>query len=156
MKFSTTLLLTTLLSLISGLAILIFFDEGTLFLATLLVSIIAVKLINKKMLQDTSRTLDSFSIHNFAGLWFALSIAPALSVQPEMIFSFSNGFLIQALLSYGFFLFFHQIKPSIIGKIYTSNKGGVSLIASDIIAGATAGIASSALWQTYLSLNISL
>jgi len=156
MKFSIPLLLTTLFSLISGLAILLFFDEGTLFLATLLLSIIAVKLINSKMLQDTSKTVDSFSIPSFAGVWFALSIAPAISVKFETLFSLTNGFLIQALLSYGFFLLFHQIKPSIIGKIYRSKKGGVSCIASDILAGATAGIASSALWQIYISFNISL
>lgn len=135
---------TTLLSLISGLSVLIYFDEGTLFLATLLLSVLAIKTIKNK---------EKVLINSFVGLWFALSIAPAFGVEIKDILVFKNGFLIQALLSFIFFIFFMITKISVIGRMEKNIKGGVGIIASAIIAGAAAGISSSALWQVYVQLQ---
>ena len=140
-------LVTTLLSLLSGLAVLIFFDEKTLFLATLLLSVLAIKTIKEKK---------DILLNSFVGLWFALSIAPAFGVEIKDILALENGFLIQALLSFVFFIFFMITKISIIGRMQRSNKGGVGIVASAIIAGAAAGISSSALWQVYLQLQAAL
>jgi len=154
MTRNTTLISSLLLSLLSGLTILIYFDEGTLFLATLLVAIIAVKTVNKKIeTTDNKFSSDSLYINSFTGLWFALSIAPAFGVSIEEITSLSNGFIVQAIFSLIFFTLFHIIKPSIIGRIFRTVKGGVGIMASTIIAGAAAGISSSSLWQVYLQLT---
>jgi len=154
MTLNATLITSLLLSVLSGLAILIYFDEGTLFLATLLLAIISIKTINKKI-DSLEEKFDSNSlyINSFVGLWFALSIAPAFGVSIEEISSFSNGFIIQAIFSLIFFAMFHTIKPSIIGRIFKTVKGGVGIMASTIIAGAAAGISSSSLWQVYLQLT---
>ncbi len=146
----------TLFSLISGLSILIYFDEETLFLATLLLSILAIKTINAKINKDKNFDTKSVILNSFVGLWFALSIAPAFGVEIKDILVFGNGFLIQALLSFVLFIFFMITKISIIGRIEKSIKGGVGVIASSIIAGAAAGISSSALWQVYLQLQAAL
>ena len=47
-------------------------------------------------------------------------------------------------------------KISVIGRVEKNIKGGVGIIASAIIAGAAAGISSSALWQVYIQLQAAL
>ena len=146
------LFVIALLSLFSGIFLLISLDEGTLFLATLLVAVVAIKIINTKI--DANATFDTstLTINITTGLWFALSIAPAFGVNQEDILILSNGFLIQTLLSFVLFIIFYKSDISIIGKIKVKIKGGVGIIVSALIAGAAAGISASSLWQIYLNL----
>ncbi|QSZ41419.1 phosphatidylglycerophosphatase A [Sulfurimonas aquatica] len=143
----------TLVSLPLGMLILIYFDASTLFLATLLISIIAIKAINryeeKSKIHDDKRIV----IDELAGMWFALSIAPAITVSLTEVVVLSNGFLIQSILSFALFRYFDIAKPSIIGRIDREAKGGVGVMGDDIIAGAAAGISSAALWQAYLYIS---
>jgi phosphatidylglycerophosphatase A len=147
------LFIIALLSLFSGIFLLISLDEGTLFLATLLVAVVAIKIINTKI--DANATFDTstLTINITTGLWFALSIAPAFGVNQEDILILSNGFLIQTLLSFVLFIIFYKSDISIIGKIKVKIKGGVGIIVSALIAGAAAGISASSLWQVYLNLS---
>ena len=140
----------TLVSLPLGMLILIYFDAYTLFLATTLISIVAIKQINKY--EELTGTHDdkSIVIDELAGMWFALSVAPAISVGFSDVATLENGFLIQSLLSFVLFRYFDIAKPSIIGRIDREAKGGVGVMGDDILAGFTAGILSSALWQSYL------
>ena len=140
----------TLVSLPLGMLILIYFDAYTLFLATVLISIIAIKEINKYELKTSSHDDKSIVIDELAGMWFALSVAPAISVGFSDVATLENGFLIQSLLSFVLFRYFDIAKPSIIGRIDREAKGGVGVMGDDILAGFTAGILSSALWQSYL------
>ncbi|WP_324172605.1 phosphatidylglycerophosphatase A [Sulfurimonas sp.] len=144
----------TLVSLPLGMLILIYFDSQTLFLATTLLSIVAVKSINKyeelSGIHDDKRIV----IDELAGMWFALSVAPALSVSMGEVSSLENGFLIQSILSFALFRYFDISKPSIIGRIDRETKGGIGVMGDDIIAGFAAGIVSSLIWQGTLLLNI--
>ncbi|MDD3506588.1 MAG: phosphatidylglycerophosphatase A, partial [Sulfurimonas sp.] len=85
-----------------------------------------------------------------AGMWFALSVAPAVSVAWGEMGDFTNGFVIQSLLSFALFRYFDIKKPSIIGRIDREAKGGVGVMGDDIVAGFAAGIVSALLWQGYL------
>lgn len=142
----------TLVSLPLGMLILIYFDAQTLFLATILISIIAVKSINKY--EEISGTHDdkSIVIDELAGMWFALSVAPAISVGMSEVTQIENGFLIQSILSFALFRYFDIAKPSIIGRIDREAKGGIGVMGDDIIAGFVAGILSSIIWQGILIL----
>jgi len=146
----------TLVSLPLGMAILIYFDTTTLFLAALLVSVIAVKIIDKYEDETSNHDDQRIVIDELAGMWFALSIAPALSIASNEIMTLSNGFLIQSLLSFALFRYFDITKPSIIGRIDRDAKGGIGVMGDDIIAGFAAGISAAAIWQgwIYLSQNI--
>ncbi|WP_321777691.1 phosphatidylglycerophosphatase A [Sulfurimonas sp.] len=143
----------TLVSLPLGMLILIYFDSQTLFLATALLSIIAIKSINKyeeiSGIHDDKRIV----IDELAGMWFALSVAPAISVSLGEVSSFENGFLIQSILSFALFRYFDIAKPSIIGRIDRETKGGIGVMGDDIIAGFAAGIVSSLIWQGWLQLQ---
>ena len=146
-------IITIVVAFLSGLSILSYFDERTLFLATLLLSILTIKTINNRINKDKNFDTKDIAINSFAGIWFALSIAPAFGVTSKEIFLFENGFLIQAILSIIFFILFMSMKISIIGRIEENYRGGVGVVASAIIAGAAAGISSSSLWQVYLQLQ---
>jgi phosphatidylglycerophosphatase A len=140
----------TLVSLPLGMLILIYFDAYTLFLATVLISIIAIKEINKYEMKTNSHDDKSIVIDELAGMWFALSVAPAISVGMNDITTLQNGFLVQSILSFALFRYFDIAKPSLIGRIDREAKGGVGVMGDDILAGFSAGIVSSALWQGYL------
>ena len=144
----------TLVALPLGLLILIYFGTQTLFLATLLISIIAIKAIDKY--EKTSGIHDDkrIVIDELSGMWFALSVAPAISVSFSEVGMWENGFLIQSLLSFVLFRYFDITKPSIIGRIDRETKGGIGVMGDDILAGFTAGILSAALWQGIVYLQL--
>ena len=137
------LMFSALLSTLIGSAILIYLDGSTLFLAAILLSIIAIKTTTKSEL-----------IAKITGVWFALSVAPAVGVTIEEILNLNNGFLIQSSLSFLFFIYFFTKKPSIIGKIQREAKVGVGVTISSAISGFAAGILSAALWQAYLNIPL--
>lgn len=140
----------TLVSLPLGMLILIYFDAQTLFLAALLISVIAIKAINKY--EEKSKIHDDkrIVIDELAGMWFALSVAPAISVSLSEVGMWENGFLIQSALSFVLFRYFDIAKPSIIGRIDRETKGGIGVMGDDIIAGFAAGIVSAVIWQAIL------
>lgn len=143
----------TVVSLPLGILILIYFDAQTLFLATLLISIIAVREINKYEAKSGIHDDKRIVIDELAGMWFALSIAPAISVGIGDVADFQNGFLIQSLLSFVLFRYFDITKPSIIGRLDREAKGGLGVVADDVVAGAVAGIVSALIWQGLLELQ---
>ena len=142
----------TLVSLPFGMAILIYFGASTLFLATLLISVIAIKVINNYEESSGIHDNQQIVIDELAGMWFALSVAPAAQVTLSEVATLNNGFLIQSLLSFALFRYFDITKPSIIGKIDREATGGIGVMGDDIIAGFAAGISSALLWQGYLKL----
>jgi len=144
----------TLVSLPLGMLILIYFDAYTLFLATALISIVAIKEINRYEERTNSHDDKSIVIDELAGMWFALSVAPAISVSFSEVTNLENGFLIQSILAFILFRYFDITKPSIIGRIDRETKGGIGVMGDDIIAGFTAGIVTASIWQAILYLNI--
>lgn len=137
----------TLVSLPLGMLILIYFDAQTLFLATVLISIIAIKEINKYEEKSGIHDDKRIVIDELAGMWFALSVAPAISVSMSEVSNFENGFLVQSILSFILFRYFDIAKPSIIGRLDREASGGVGVMGDDIVAGFAAGISSAAIWQ---------
>ena len=140
----------TLVSLPLGMLILIYFSAETLFMATILITAIAIREINKyekiSGIHDDKRIV----IDELAGMWFALSVAPAISVGIDEVTNIENGFLIQSILSFLLFRYFDITKPSIIGRLDREAKGGVGVMGDDIVAGFAAGILSAVIWQLIL------
>jgi len=143
----------TLVSLPLGMFILIYFDSVTLFLAATLISIIAIKVIDKYELESGNHDDQRIVIDELAGMWYALSIAPAMGVALNQVTNLENGFLIQSILSFILFRYFDITKPSIIGRIDRDAKGGIGVMGDDIIAGFAAGISAAALWQGWIYLS---
>ncbi len=135
MKLTLSLIIALLLS---G-AIFLYLDVSTLFLAALLVAVVAFKTKNRYGILD-----------KVSALMFALSVAPAKGVALIDMGDIENGFVVQILLSLVAFLYFYLQKPSIIGRLYTAQNLPAGVVLSSTIAGFAAGITSAALWQIYI------
>ena len=139
-------------ALVPGTALLLFLGAQTLFLATMLITIIAVKAIDAYEHAGHPHDDGRIVIDELAGMWLALAIAPGIMIAPETLMQWENGFAIQTLLSFVFFRIYDIKKPSIIGRIDRETKGGLGVMGDDIIAGAAAGISSAIVWQGILKL----
>ena len=124
-------------SLIIGLFLLEFLHVSTLFLLSLLITVIAIKQIDIYEKEVGMHDGKEIVIDELAGMWIALSICGINS----------TNILILAPLAFLFFRLFDIWKPSIIGKIDRDVKGGLGVMGDDIVAGFAAGIASAGIYQ---------
>ncbi len=118
-----------------GLPILIF-SANTLFLAAVLIGLIAIAQIDKE--EEESKIHDSsyIVIDELVGMWLAMAI--------------SGLSLAGVILSFIFFRIYDITKPSLIGKIDKEVKGGLGVVADDALAGVLAGL------SVLLAINIIL
>ncbi|GAA8081141.1 phosphatidylglycerophosphatase A [Helicobacter pylori] len=123
----------SLVALLLGLPILIF-SANTLFLAAVLIGLIAIAQIDKE--EEESKIHDSsyIVIDELVGMWLAMAI--------------SGLSLADVVLSFIFFRIYDITKPSLIGKIDKEVKGGLGVVADDALAGVLAGL------STLLVINI--
>ncbi|GAA9099571.1 phosphatidylglycerophosphatase A [Helicobacter pylori] len=115
----------SLVALLLGLPILIF-SANTLFLAAVLIGLIAIAQIDKE--EEESKIHDSsyIVIDELVGMWLAMAI--------------SGLSLAGVVLSFIFFRIYDITKPSLIGKIDKKVKGGLGVVADDALAGVLAGL----------------
>ncbi|GAA9351276.1 phosphatidylglycerophosphatase A [Helicobacter pylori] len=115
----------SLVALLLGLPILIF-SANTLFLAAVLIGLIAIAQIDKE--EEESKIHDSsyIVIDELVGMWLAMAI--------------SGLSLASVILSFIFFRIYDITKPSLIGKIDKEIKGGLGVVADDALAGVLAGL----------------
>ncbi|UOS37762.1 phosphatidylglycerophosphatase A family protein [Helicobacter pylori] len=123
----------SLIALLLGLPVLIF-SANTLFLAAILIGLIAIAQIDKE--EEESKIHDSsyIVIDELVGMWLAMAI--------------SGLSLVGVILSFIFFRIYDITKPSLIGKIDKEVKGGLGVVADDALAGVLAGL------STLLAINI--
>ncbi|UOR72695.1 phosphatidylglycerophosphatase A [Helicobacter pylori] len=123
----------SLVALLLGLPVLIF-SANTLFLAAVLIGLIAIAQIDKE--EEESKIHDSsyIVIDELVGMWLAMAI--------------SGLSLAGVILSFIFFRIYDITKPSLIGKIDKEVNGGLGVVADDALAGVLAGL------STLLVINI--
>jgi len=137
----------TLAALPFGVAILVYLGPQTLFLASVLITLVAIKSIDRYEAQSGEHDDKRIVIDELAGMWLALSIAPgAMFVFGDLV-DWKNGLALQIVLSFLFFRFYDIKKPSIIGRIDREAKGGLGVMGDDVIAGFAAGISAALVWQ---------
>lgn len=124
-----------------GLPILIF-SANTLFLAAVLIGLIAITQIDKE--EEESKIHDSsyIVIDELVGMWLAMAI--------------SGLSLAGVILSFIFFRIYDITKPSLIGKIDKEIKGGLGVVADDALAGVLAGLSVLLIINTLGFFNIKL
>ncbi len=125
----------SIVAAILGYIILLYFPVSTLILLTILITLIAIKEIDKyEKLTDTHDPKE-IVIDEVVGVWLA--------------FALSGATILQMVLSLIFFRIYDIWKPSIIGRVDQNYKGGISVMGDDIIAGILAGISSALTYQLY-------
>ena len=124
-------------SLIIGLFLLQFLHPSTLFLLSLLVTVIAIKQIDIYEKEVGIHDGKEIVIDELAGMWITLAICGINS----------SNILIIAPIAFIFFRLFDIWKPSFIGKIDRDVKGGLGVMGDDVLAGIAAGIATAGVYQ---------
>ncbi|WP_154448426.1 phosphatidylglycerophosphatase A [Helicobacter pylori] len=115
----------SLVALLLGLPILIF-SANTLFLAAILIGLIAITQIDKEEEESKIHDGSYIVIDELVGMWLAMAI--------------SGLSLAGVILSFIFFRIYDITKPSLIGKIDKEVKGGLGVVADDALAGVLAGL----------------
>ena len=123
----------TIAGAIAALPILWYFPPTTLFLATILLSLVAVNEINKEEAQSGLHDASEIVIDEVAGIWLALSM--------------SGATWLQIVFSVLYFRLFDIWKPSVIGRIDREVEGGLGVMGDDLLAGVFAAICSAGTYQ---------
>jgi len=129
----------TIAGAIAALPILYYFPPTTLFLATILLSLIAVNEINKEEAQSGLHDASEIVIDEVAGIWLALSM--------------SGATWLQIVFSVLYFRLFDIWKPSVIGRIDREVEGGLGVMGDDLLAGVFAAICSAGTYQVLLFIH---
>ena len=122
----------SLVALLLGMALLNIVSISTLFLLSILISVVAVKQIDIYEKEVGVHDGKEIVIDELAGMWIAMGIANATS----------DNWII-AIIAFIYFRAFDILKPSIIGKIDSDVKGGWGVMGDDMVAGLFAGLATS-------------
>jgi len=123
-------------ALIAGLLILKFTTMETLFMLTLVITIIGIFEINKYEKATGTHDDKSIVIDEVSGMWIALMLA--LSTAKTMDYAYVNEIAIVG--SFAAFRLFDIWKPSTIGTIDRKVKGGLGVMGDDILAGIAGGL----------------
>ena len=128
----------TLAALPVGLAILYYLGMETLFLVTLVVSIVGIFEVNKYERATGIHDHQQIVIDEAVGMWLSLMIAISTAISV----SFPYAELSAIVLSFLTFRLFDIWKPSTIGKIDRDVEGGLGVMGDDILAGIAGGLLS--------------
>ncbi len=123
----------TIAGAIVALPILYYFPPTTLFMLAILITLIAIKEIDKEEAESGIHDASEIVIDEVAGIWLALAMSGATWTQ--------------IILSVLFFRLFDIWKPSVIGRIDREVKGGWGVMGDDLVAGVFAAICSAGTYQ---------
>ncbi len=127
----------SLAALATGVPILYYIGDQTLFLLTLFFIFAGVRETDKYEKRTGVHDDKSIVIDEVVGMWLALIIAS------------SN--IYQIAMSFLFFRLFDIWKPSLIGRIDRAGRGGLSVMGDDVVAGVAGGLLSALVWEYLLS-----
>ena len=119
-------------SLIFALVLLKFISITTLFLLSILISVMSIKYIDQYELEQNQHDSKEIVIDELVGMWITLSIANCTSTSYMIAF-----------VSFVSFRLFDIYKPSIIGFVDQKVQGGWGVMGDDMLAGFFAGLSTS-------------
>ncbi len=128
----------TLAALPVGLAIIYYLGMQTLFLVTLVISIVGIFEINKYERNTGIHDHQQIVIDEAVGIWLSLMVALSTAISV----SFPYAELAAIVLSFLTFRLFDIWKPSTIGKIDRDVDGGLGVMGDDMLAGIAGGLLS--------------
>ena len=128
----------TLASLPVGLAILYYVGIETLFMATIVITVIGIFEINKYEKETGTHDQQHIVIDEAAGMWLSLMIAYSTAIT----LSYPYAEILAILFSFAAFRLFDIWKPSTIGWIDREPKGGLGVMLDDVLAGIAGGLLS--------------
>ena len=124
----------TVAGLLVGVLIVKSFGWTTLFLATVLLSVVSIKEIDKYEKDVGCHDSSEIVVDEVAGIWLSMCITGAVSP-------------LYLALNFIFFRVFDIWKPSIIGRIDRDVAGGLGVMGDDLVAGVFGAICSGAVYM---------
>jgi len=122
--------------------VLYFLSSTTLFLASILLFLISISVIDDFEKKINSHDESFIVIDEVAGVWLAIAI--------------SGATISQLILSLVLFRALDIKKPSIIGRIDRNVKGGLGVMGDDMVAGFFAGLISAIIYGATIKFGITL
>ncbi len=122
--------------------VLYFLSSTTLFLASILLFLVSISVIDDFEKKVNSHDESFIVIDEVAGVWLAIAI--------------SGATISQLILSLVLFRVLDIKKPSIIGRIDRNVKGGLGVMGDDMVAGFFAGIISAIIYGAAIKFGITL
>ena len=122
--------------------VLYFLSSTTLFLASILLFLVSISVIDDFEKKVNSHDESFIVIDEVAGVWLAIAI--------------SGVTISQLVLSLVLFRVFDIKKPSIIGRIDRNVKGGLGVMGDDMVAGFFAGIISAMIYGVAMKFGVVL
>ena len=129
----------SLAGVLTAFVIIKYLGMQTLFLSTILITLIAIKEIDQYE-KTHSHDAKEIVIDEVAGVWLSICISNA-----------TDSFYL--LLNFIFFRLFDIYKPSVIGKIDKNVKGGLGVMLDDLLAGVFSAICSGIVYMGYIKLQ---
>ena len=126
----------SLAGVIAGLGIYHYIGLETLFMASILLFLASISIIDSYEAKSGTHDDSSIVIDEVAGVWLAISIALSSWQQLEM----AEFGWISVVLAFIFFRILDITKPSIIGRLDRNLKGGLGVMSDDMVAGLFAGL----------------
>ena len=121
---------------IVGVGIYYYIGLETLFMASILLFLASISIIDSYEAKSGTHDDSSIVIDEVAGVWLAISIALS-SWQQLGVDQFG---WISVVLAFVFFRILDITKPSIIGRLDRNLKGGLGVMSDDMVAGLFAGL----------------
>lgn len=121
---------------IVGVGIYYYIGLETLFLASILLFLASISIIDSYEAKSGTHDDSSIVIDEVAGVWVSISIA--LSSWEQL--GVDKFGWISVILAFIFFRILDITKPSIIGRLDRNLKGGLGVMSDDMVAGLFAGL----------------
>ena len=121
---------------IVGVGIYYYIGLETLFMASILLFLASISIIDSYEAKSGTHDDGSIVIDEVAGVWVSISIALS-SWQQLGVDKFG---WISVILAFVFFRILDITKPSIIGRLDRNLKGGLGVMSDDMVAGLFAGL----------------
>lgn len=125
---------------IVGVGIYYYIGLETLFMASILLFLASISIIDSYEAKSGTHDDSSIVIDEVAGVWVSISIA--LSSWEQL--GVDKFGWISVILAFVFFRILDITKPSIIGRLDRNLKGGLGVMSDDMVAGLFAGLIAAA------------
>ena len=132
------LVTASVLATLIALPIITLVGMETLFMLTFVITIIAVFEVNKYLASYPDGNEEQITIDDAAGVWMSLMV----SLSTAMTLHLPYALYIGTILALLFFLLFQTWRPSTIGWMHRTLKGGLGIILSSILSGLAGGLLS--------------
>lgn len=128
----------TLASLPVGLIVLYYLGMETLFMLTVVITVVGIFEINKYEKSTGLHDQQHIVIDEAAGMWLSLMIAHSTAIT----LNYPYVEIMAVMFSFAAFRLFDIWKPSTIGWIDRELKGGLGVMLDDVLAGIAGGLLS--------------